>query len=42
MCPIEESLWSDPQQQKSLPCPVCHKETYAPSYYCCRCERRSL
>ena len=39
---IESSLFVDPQQIPSLPCPVCRREVYPPGYVCIRCRRESL
>ncbi len=39
MYPIEQILIPDPQQQPFRLCPQCHREVYAPGYFCIRCGR---
>ena len=36
---LESVLYIDPQALPGIPCPVCRRECYAPSYSCIRCER---
>lgn len=36
---IASNLYRDPQQAPCRKCPICGGCTYAPSYFCIRCER---
>ncbi len=36
---IEPVLFTDPQQQKEKPCPVCGGAVYPPGWHCLRCQR---
>ncbi len=36
---IDPVLYIDPQAALCIPCPVCRRECYAPSFSCLRCER---
>ncbi len=38
MCPIEQTLYEDPQCRPSKRCPRCGREVYAPSYFCLHCQ----
>ncbi len=42
MCPVEQVLRPDPQQQKERPCPRCGAAVYPPDYHCPRCGREYL
>ncbi len=40
MCPVEPTLYPDPQCQGDLRrCPDCGLEVYPPTYHCPRCRR---